>query len=83
MSLFLGFFFSTLSGLFFLQFSRKLNDTDRLLRRVLIASIISALITIATVSSILMVPTVYWMLGGLGVALINIARKNITTNPAG
>ncbi len=79
LSLFLGFFVSTLSGLFFLPFGRTLSETDRLLRRVLIASIISALITIATVSSILMVPIVYWILGGLAVAAVNAVKRNMKT----
>lgn len=81
LSLFLGFFFSALSGLFFLPFGRKLNDADMLLRRVLIASIISAMITIATVSSILMVPIVYWILGGLAGAAINAAKNNAKADP--
>ena len=37
----------------------------RYLGRALLAALVSALITIATVSSILIVPTVYWMLAGL------------------
>jgi hypothetical protein len=80
LSLFLGFFLSALFGLFFLPFGRKLNDTDMLMRRVLIASIISAMITIATVSSILMVPILYWILGGLAVAAINSSKSNAKTN---
>lgn len=82
LSLFVGFFLSILLTLFFLTSGRKLDDSTLLMRRILIASIISTLVTIATVSSILMVPTVYWILGGLAVALINIARKSTTANIA-
>lgn len=80
LSLFLGFFFSALFGLLFLPFGRKLNDADMLLRRVLIASIMGAMIIIATVSSILMVPILYWILGGLAVAATNSAKNSEKAN---
>lgn len=82
LSLFLGFFLSLLSELFFLPRGRTLDDTALLLRRVLIASIASTLVTIGTVSSILMVPTVYWILGGLTVAFLNTVKKNVKTSLA-
>jgi O-antigen ligase len=45
------------------------------LGRALLAAMVGALVTIATVSSILTVPTVYWLIAGLSVGYANLARR--------
>jgi len=45
------------------------------LGRALLATVVGALVTIATVSSILIIPTVYWLIAGLCVGYANLATR--------
>ena len=45
------------------------------LGRALLAAMVGALVTIATVSSILIIPTVYWLIAGLCVGYANLATR--------
>jgi O-antigen ligase len=45
------------------------------LGRALLATMVGALVTIATVSSILIIPTVYWLIAGLCVGYANLATR--------
>lgn len=76
LGLFAGFFFVVLSGI---HKSRKMisDKTSELylLGRTLFATLIAVLAMIFTVSSIGMIPIIYWSFAGLGVAYINIVKR--------
>lgn len=76
LSLFAGFFFVVLSGI---HKSRKMisDKTSELylLGRTLSAILIAVLVMIFTVSSIGMIPIIYWSFAGLGVAYINMVKR--------
>jgi hypothetical protein len=55
------------------SFSNK-DDEARRLGRALLATLAGILITIVTVSSITVIPVVYWSIAGLGVAYAQMAR---------
>lgn len=69
LSLFVSFFVILLFKLAttLLKPTNTVNDMH-LLGRSLLASIVATLVTITTVSSILVLPVVYWILGGLSIA---------------
>lgn len=59
-------------------------DEPRLLGRTLLAVLVGILITIATVSSVTVIPIVYWSVAGLGAAYVRLAaeaRKTVTESP--
>lgn len=75
LALFAGFFATTALGIrkSLLIFPDKDDEAARL-GRALLATLIGVLITITTVSSISVIPVVYWSLAGLGVAYIQMVR---------
>ena len=69
LSLFVGFFMAVLFGIF--KSMRSLPDRNSeiyLLGQVLFSTLVGILIIIGTVSSVLVVPIIYWSVAGLGVA---------------
>ncbi len=75
LALFAGFFTTIVLGIrkSLLTFKDKDDETLRL-GRALLATLAGMLITITTVSSISVIPVVYWSLAGLGVAYIQMVR---------
>jgi O-antigen ligase len=76
LGLFVAFFVLTLLGIY--RAMRSLPDKDSeeyLLGRVLLATLLSIMIMIFTVSSITIIPIVYWSVAGLGVAYAQMLRK--------
>lgn len=69
LALFTGFFITVALGIF--RSMRKLadrNDELYALGRGLLATLLGIMVTIATVSSITVIPVIYWLVAGLGVA---------------
>lgn len=76
LGLFVGFFAMTLFGIFrAMRFVRKKSSEERLLGRTLLATLSSILLIIFTVSSITIIPIVYWSVAGLSVAYAQMVRK--------
>ncbi|CAM4061954.1 Ligase [Pseudomonas reidholzensis] len=76
LSLFVGFFVSVMLGI--RKAMRTFDDHDneyRLLGRALFATLLGIMLIIFTVSSITVIPIVYWSVGGLGVAYIQMVRR--------
>ena len=74
--LFVSFFVAVISGVY--RAMRSLPDRESeeyLLGRVLLATILAILIIIYTVSSITIIPIVYWSFAGLGVAYAQMVRE--------
>ena len=69
LSLFVGFFIAVGTGMFkaFLK-ARDHDEETRLLGRALLSTLAAILIIIFTVSSITVIPVVYWAVAGVGVA---------------
>jgi len=77
LGLFVSFFFLTLLGIYRAMHSVQDKDSEEhLLGRVLLATLLAILIIIFTVSSISVIPIVYWSVAGLGVAYAQMVRKN-------
>lgn len=76
LSLFVAFFAVILAGIrkSMRAFPDK-DDEQRLLGRSLLATLVGILVIIFTVSSITVIPVVYWSVGGLGVAYIQMVRR--------
>lgn len=72
---FVGFFVSIVLQLLLMQPKTPLNETDAIIRRALIATILGVMLIIYTVSSITFVPIVYWLAGGLGVGVIGAITR--------
>jgi O-antigen ligase len=74
-ALFIGFFLIVCWGIYrgFRRLPGK-DSEEHLLGRALLASIAGILLIIATVSSITLIPLVYWSIAGMGVAYINMVR---------
>ena len=67
--LFVGFFSIIIFQLFIhLNKTTEGNNDTLLLGRTLFASLVATMVTITTVSGILVLPIIYWSLGGLGIA---------------
>ena len=78
LGLFTGFFVLTLLKIY--RAMRSISDRDNeeyLLGRVLLATLLAVLVTIATASSITIIPIVYWSVAGLGVAYAQMVRRNL------
>jgi O-antigen ligase len=76
LGLFVGFFALVVTGV--KQAMRAVADRDReeyLLGRVLLSTLLAILVIIFTVSSISIIPLVYWSVAGLGVAYAQMVRK--------
>jgi O-antigen ligase len=83
LTLFVAFFGTVLFGIHktMRSFPNKDNETHRL-GRALFATLAGVLVTIVTVSSITVIPVVYWSVAGLGVAYIQMARSLKHTSTA-
>lgn len=83
LALFAGFFIAIALGIYksFRTFQDKDDETLRL-GRALLATLAGVLLTITTVSSISVIPVVYWSLAGLGVAYIQMVRNLRTSRAA-
>lgn len=74
--LFVSFFALTLWGIYRAMHSiRDRNSEERLLGRALLATLLSILLIIFTVSSISIIPIMYWSVAGLGVAYAQMVRS--------
>lgn len=77
LGLFVGFFALVLMDIY--RAMRSIPDRgseEHLLGRTLLATLLAILTIIATVSSITIIPIVYWSVAGLGVAYAQMVRKN-------
>jgi len=84
LGLFVAFFALTLLGIY--RAMRSIPDSDSeeyLLGRVLLATLLAILIIIFTVSSITVIPIVYWSVAGLGAAYAQMVRKMIAEKENG
>lgn len=82
LSLFVSFFLAIGTGLYRNLSARPgAGDESALLERSLFATLAGILITIFTVSSITVIPIVYWSVAGLGLAYLRLAEKR--SLPAG
>ncbi|MFI7856366.1 O-antigen ligase family protein [Pseudomonas promysalinigenes] len=80
LGLFLGFFAYILLGLRKAMRAVPDNaDPYRLLGRVLLATLMGILVTIFTVSSITVIPIIYWSIAGVSVAYIHMMRRQAVT----
>jgi len=76
LTLFVGFFATIALGIRKAMRSYPNKDDEaRRLGRALLATLAGILITIITVSSITVIPVVYWSVAGLGVSYAQMARK--------
>lgn len=76
LGLFVGFFALTLLGLYRAMRSiRDRGSEEHLLGRAILATLLAILVMIFTVSSISFIPIVYWSVAGLGVAYVQMVRK--------
>ena len=76
LGLFVGFFALVLTGVF--RSMRVISDRDSeeyVLGRTLLSTLVAILVIIFTVSSITVIPLVYWSVAGLGVAYTQMVRK--------
>lgn len=81
LGLFVGFFTLVVNGINRAMRSIANRDSEEyLLGRVLLATLLAILLIIFTVSSISIIPLVYWSVGGLGVAYAQMMRKLSNSN---
>jgi len=80
LSLFIGFFAAVLLGI--RKAMRSLRDKEDEMHRLgrsLLATLIGILVMIFTVSSVTIIPVVYWSVAGLGVAYAQMVRERMKT----
>lgn len=76
LSLFVGFFVSTFLGIYRnMRSIRDKKSEEHLLGRALLATTLTVMLIIFTVSSIAIIPIMYWSVAGLGVAYAQMVRK--------
>lgn len=76
LGLFISFFILILLGVYRAMRSiRDKNSEERLLGRAIFATLVAILLIIFTVSSITIIPIVYWSLAGLGTAYAEMVRR--------
>lgn len=76
LGLFVSFYALILLGIYRAMRSiRDRNSEERLLGRALVATLLAILVIIFTVSSIAIIPIVYWSVAGLGVAYAEMVRR--------
>jgi len=81
LGLFVGFFVLVLNGIYkAMREIRSRDDEVYRLGRALLAALVGILVTIFTVSSITIIPIVYWSVAGLGVAYTQIACRHKKSN---
>lgn len=79
LGLFIGFFALVVTGVYRAMRSLRDKDSDEhLLGRALLATLVAIMVIISTVSSITVIPIVYWSVAGLGVAYAQMVRKQQT-----
>lgn len=77
--LFVSFFALTIVGIYRAMRSIQEKDSEvYLLGRALLSTQLAILVMIFTVSSITVIPIVYWSVAALGVAYANMVRKSVT-----
>lgn len=76
LSLFVSFFGVILFNLYKGMQGLDANDERHLLGRVLMTTIIGILVIIFTVSSINVIPVIYWAVAGLGIAYIRLLKQS-------
>jgi O-antigen ligase len=77
LGLFVGFFALVVIGVFRAMRSLPNKDSEEhLLGRALLATLLAILVIIFTVSSITVIPIVYWSVAGLGVAYVQMVRMS-------
>ena len=85
LALFAGFFLSVVLAIF--RGMKKLPDRNDVLYSLgqgLFATLVGILVTIATVSSITVIPAIYWSVAGLGVAyarMLVLAKTSVPAHP--
>ena len=77
LALFAGFFASILWSLWRTQARLPMNDERRTLGRSLLATLVGIAVIITTVGSTIVVPHIYWLTGGLGVAWLTMLRRGV------
>jgi O-antigen ligase len=83
LTIFVLFFATVLLGIRKAMRSFPNNDDEgRRLGRALLATLAGILVTIVTVSSITVIPVVYWSVAGLGVAYAQMSRRLVRVTPA-
>jgi O-antigen ligase len=83
LALFVAFFVTVLFGIRKAMHAYPNKDDEaRRLGRALFATLAGILVTIVTVSSITVIPIVYWSVAGLGVAYMQLARSLKQTSTA-
>lgn len=79
LGLFVGFFFLVIINLYrSLRLVLDKNSEEHLLGRALLATLLAILVIIFTVSSITVIPIVYWSVAGLAVAYVQMVKKQAT-----
>ncbi|MFJ4349125.1 O-antigen ligase family protein [Pseudomonas sp. NPDC089401] len=83
LALFVGFFFSIMLGIHkaMRTFPDK-DDEQRRLGRALLATLFGIMVIIFTVSSITVIPVVYYSVGGLGMAYMQMVRRHRSNEAA-
>ena len=77
LALFAGFFALTLQGIYRAMRAVSARDSEEyLLGRVLLSTLLAILVIIFTVSSITIIPVVYWSVAALGVAYVQMVGRN-------
>jgi len=77
LGLFVAFFALTLSGIYrAMRSTSDRNSEEYLLGRALLVTTLAILVTISTVSSITIIPIVYWSVAGLGVAYAQMMNEH-------
>lgn len=81
LSLFIGVFLFVGIGIVKALWQIRESHPDlHLLGRVLLSVLCAILVMIGTVSSIMTVPLIYWMVAGMGVAYLNVVRQALATS---
>ena len=83
--LYIGFFSIVLTAIYRgIKKAADKRSEQHLVGRVLLATLVAILLTITTVSSILIIPVVYWAFAGLGIAFSQLKKvqtiSEVTTN---
>lgn len=77
LALFVGFFASILWSLWRKQAHLTTNDERRTLGRSLLATLVGIAVIITTVGSTVVVPHIYWLTGGLGIAWLTMLKRGL------
>jgi len=75
LGLFAGFFLWIIFSIYRCLKKHKENGEMQVLGQVLLGGLVAILTTLATVSSITVIPTIYWSVAGLAVAYVQLSRN--------